>query len=90
MFRKLTNKYSTVSYYLRAEYSPEKHARSLDTPWRQFDCERIHSVNQALGAREIILKWNRWETECQGADRIYLPQSTDQEQTFVDKIMNWI
>jgi len=31
-FRNLTNKDSAVSYYFRAEYSPEGHVRSLDTP----------------------------------------------------------
>jgi hypothetical protein len=54
MYRNLTNKHSAVSYYFRAEHSPEEHARSQDTPWRQRDCERIHGVNQILGAREII------------------------------------
>jgi hypothetical protein len=32
MFRNLTNKDSAVSYYFRAEYSPEEHAHSLETP----------------------------------------------------------
>ena len=88
--RKLTNKNSAVSNYFRAEYSPKEHARSLDTPWRQRDCDRTQSVNQRLGAREIILKWNRQETGCQGADRMHLYQSRDQEQTSTDKKMNRI
>ena len=47
-------------------------------------------MNKVLGAREIILKWNRWETGCKGADWMHLPQSRDQEQACVNKVMNRI